>query len=186
MILYAQNLTSGETQSYALKSDKRGEWFYRHNSFLSTGRYLLWTQAKIGEQLSPPSPQIEMGVTKAAIQFGVSRLSYEALYLGVITVLSLVVLVFGVYNIFEYRRGKRRHQEFTREFREVEESVRRGFAVLRRDIQKEIEAIQKIKLSKDLMREEEERERQLLRDLEEIERRIGKEVWDVERLEGIR
>jgi len=185
LVLYTQNLSTGETQSYALKSDKKGEWFYRHNTFLSTGRYLLWTQAKIGEQLSPPSPQIEMQVGKAAIQFGVSRISYETLYMLIIAALSLIILVFIILILIDYRRGREKHKRFLKEFNEVEESIRRGFAILRRDIQKEIEALQKLKLNKRLEEEEEERERQLLRDLEEVERRIGKELWDVQKVEDV-
>jgi uncharacterized membrane protein len=183
LVLYTQNLSTGETQSYALKSDKKGEWFYRHNAFLSTGRYLLWTQAKIGEQLSPPSPQIEMQVGKAALQFGVSRISYETLYMLIIAGLLIVIVVFIVLIVLDYRRVHRKHLAFKKEFGEVEESIRRGFAVLRRDIQKEIEAMQKLKLNKHLVEAEEERERQLLRDLEDIERRIGKELWDVQKTE---
>ncbi len=186
VVLYTQNLTTGETQSYVVKSDKRGEWFYRHNSFVSAGRYLLWTQAKVGEQLSPPSPQIEMVVGKAAIQFGVSRLSFESLYGLIIAFLLLIIVAFVVYIVILYRKAHRKHHEFTKEFKDVEESVRRGFAVLRRDIQKEIEHIQKMKLSKSLEESEIARERELLKDLEDMERRVGKEIWDVEKLEGVR
>ncbi len=185
VIIYTQNLTSGETTSFVVNSDKNGEWFYRHNAFLSTGHYILWTQAKIGEELSPPSAQIDMKVGRAAIQFGVSRVSYEALYAGIMSFLLLIIIGFSLYLIIEYRRGKKKHLSLVKEFRDVEESVRRGFAVLRRDIEREIETIHKMKLTKGLAREEHEREAELLHDLKDIEQRIGKEIMDVEKLERI-
>jgi len=186
IILYTQNLNTGETQSYTVRSDRRGEWFYRHNNFLSTGTYLLWTQAKVGEQLSPPSPQIEVTVSRSALQIGSSRVTLEGLYAITSGVLLLIIIIFIIYIRREYLRAKMRHQEFAKEFREAEDSIRRGFAVLRKDVQRQIQAIQKIKLSREMIREEKEREEQLLRDLENIERRIGKEIWDVGRLEGMK
>ena len=59
------------------------------------------------------------------------------------------------------------------------ESILRGFAVLRRDIEAELEVIKKAKLGKELSAEEKKREEELLRDLNWAERYIGKEIWDV-------
>lgn len=68
-----------------------------------------------------------------------------------------------------------------REVKEAEEAVRRGFAVLKRDIEAELSVIHKAKLNKSLSSEEKQKEDQLLRDLAEMERYIGKEVWDIEK-----
>jgi hypothetical protein len=70
-----------------------------------------------------------------------------------------------------------------KEIHEAEESIRRGFAVLRRDVQAELAVVGKIKLTKELSQEEKQRESELLRDLDWVERMIGKEVWDVEQRE---
>ncbi|MDZ4229681.1 MAG: hypothetical protein U1C53_00935, partial [Candidatus Veblenbacteria bacterium] len=67
--------------------------------------------------------------------------------------------------------------------REAEESVRRGFAVLKRDIQAELNVVRKAKLSKQLSAEEHAREAELMKDLDWVEKYIGKEVWDVEQAE---
>ena len=184
VIIYTQNLSTGETQSYQLKSNKKGEWFYRHDGFLSTGKYMIWTQSRVGDEFSPPSPQIEVEVSRAAFQFGSSRISFETFYLGLISLLLAIMIGFVIHIIREYSRAKRRHSSFMKEIKEAEESVKRGFAVVRRDIQREIDNIRKIKMSKDLLREEKDREEQLLRDLENVERKIGQEIWDVERLES--
>jgi len=177
--IYLQNTRTGETLSQTVVSDNRGDWFYRHNAFLSRGDYLLWTQGKLGEQTSPPSPQIQLSVQATAIQFGASRISYEILYLSVSVLLFLLLISVGGYTLKHARTARRKHREFMREVREAEESIRRGFAVLRRDIQAELAIIDKARLSKALSEEEKKRKAQLLKDLEWAEQYIGKEVWDI-------
>ena len=73
---------------------------------------------------------------------------------------------------------------FAKEMREAEESIRRGFAVLRRDIEAELGVVKKAKMDKDLSAEEKQKEAQLMKDLDWVQRYIGKEVWDVERATG--
>lgn len=183
VIIYIQNLKSGETFSQDVVSDKKGDWFYRHSGFLSGGDYLLWVQGKTGEQMSPPSPQVKMAVQPTAIQFGTSRLSYGTIYVGAIVLLLAVLAGLIAYVIRQWRRVKRRHDTFTKEVGEVEEAIHRGFAVLRRDIEAEMAVIKKARMSKTLSEEEKLKEEHLLKDLEKIERHIGKEVLDVEKLE---
>ena len=183
VILYLQNLEDGQTISHEVISDKSGDWFYRHDNFLSTGDYLLWTQGKVGDQLSPPSPQVQMTVRSTAIQFGSSRISYEILYFILVVILFIITVGLIIYIAFHAYHGRKKHMHFVKEIREAEESVRRGFAVLRGDIRKEFDFIQKAKLNKVLSNEELAGERQLLKDLQEIEKYIGKEIWDIEEAE---
>ncbi|MEK7513247.1 MAG: hypothetical protein AAB601_03550, partial [Patescibacteria group bacterium] len=89
-----------------------------------------------------------------------------------------------LYVVFHATAARRKHFAFMKEVREAEESIRRGFAVLRRDIEAELAVVRKAKLSKELSEEERVRETQLVKDLEWVERYIGKEVWDVERAES--
>jgi len=181
--IYTQNLSSGETTSYSVASDKKGEWFYRHNGFLSPGKYVLWTQAKLGDVTSPPSPQIELSVARTAIVFGVTRISYEALYLIATLIFLLIALVLSGYVLYHAYHHRRKHQLLLKEVREAEESVKRGFAVIRRDIEREIALLKKAE-GRDLTAEEKAREEELYRDLKDTERRIGKEIWDIERVEA--
>lgn len=181
--IFSQNLSTGETTSYEVTSDKKGEWFYRHNTFLSPGKYILWTQARLGDISSPPSSQIEMTVARAALVFGVTRISYETLYL--ITVFILIMIVIGLFFLMVYHalRARRKHKLVLKEVGEAQESVRRGFAVLRRDIEREIEMLKRDRITKDPTQEERQREEELRRDLKDIEDRIGHEIWDIEKLE---
>ena len=181
VIVYLQNLSTGETYSFETEVSPNGDWFYSHNKFLQSGNYLLWTQLKIGDNVSPPSGQIQMVVSPVAIQLGASRLSYETIYLALMILFLAIVIGLSVFIVYHFRHGYRKKKNLMKEIKEAEESIKRGFAVLRRDIQAELETIKKIKMNKELSEEEKMREAQLLRDLEEINASIGKEVWDIEK-----
>jgi hypothetical protein len=185
VIIYLQCLQTGETSSFRVTSDKRGDWFYRHSTFLTSGNYVLWTQSKIADRLSPPSPQLNMSVRATAIQFGASRISYETFYLGIIIILFILLVVLASYIIFHAYHLRRKQSVFMKEIKEAEEAIKRGFAVLRRDIQAELAVVKEAKMNKELAAEARQKERQLLEDLEEVERHIGKEVFDIEKAEYV-
>lgn len=180
VVFYLQNLTTGETGSFHVSSNEYGDWFYTHDTFLSSGDYLLWAQSKVGEATSAPSPQAALSVRPTAVQFGSSRLAYDILYQIALILLLIAVVTLAMMVRHGRRRVRSRQERLMKEVREAQEAVQRGFAVLRRDLQVELEIIQKTKLEKTLRKEEEERERQLLTDLADIERRIGKEIADIE------
>ena len=184
VVIYLQNLTTGETVSYEATSNAAGDWFYRHNSFLTSGHYQLWVQAQVGDELSPPSPQIVLEVERAAFQFGVSRLSYASVFLVLLLILLLVLTILITSIVVHGLRGRVKHRLFLKEIREAEESVRRGFAVLRRDINAELAVIKKVKLERELALEEKQAEERLLKDLQMVERYIGREIWEVEQAEA--
>lgn len=179
VVIYVQNLSTGETFSYSSKSDKQGDWFYRHNGFLSPGQYLLWAQGQIGDELSPPSPQEKMTVNRTAVSFGGGKLSYETIYLFVIILLVGTLGILGAFIIFHLRHGQRKHMLLQKEIKHAEESIKRGFAVLHRDIESELSIIRKAQLSAELTTQEKEREMQLMRDLEDVEKRLGQEIWQI-------
>ncbi|MDZ4244074.1 MAG: cohesin domain-containing protein [Candidatus Doudnabacteria bacterium] len=184
VIIYLQNLQSGETISQRVLSDKKGEWFYTHDNFLTSGSYLLWTQSRLGDQVSPPSPQIQLNVDPTAIQFGASRISTEVLYLILILILFALVLILASYVIFHGLSGRKKHKLLREEVKKAEESVKRGFAVLRRDIEAELAVVRKAGGHKGKMSHaEQSREDQLLRDLADVEKYVGEEIWEIEQLE---
>jgi hypothetical protein len=71
-----------------------------------------------------------------------------------------------------------------KEIKEADESIRRGFAVLRRDIEAELDVVKRAKLTGELSKEEKDKEEQLMRDLESISTYTGKEIWEIEQLES--
>ncbi len=184
VIIYLQNISTGKTVSETVISDKRGEWFYRHDAFLTSGSYLLWVQSKLGQSESPPSPQVQLKVHTTAFQIGAARFSIESIYAALFLAALAVVIFLTVYIVVHALRGKKHLARVMKEISEAEESVRRGFAVLRRDIQAELQVIHNIKKNKELSPEERAKEDLLMKDLDEVEKYIGKEIWDIERVES--
>jgi len=182
--IYFQNLQNGETLSETVTSDKKGEWFYRHDSFLPSGNYVLWAQDRLGDQTSPPSPQVQISVQSTAIQFGTSRLSLETVYLVLMIVLLIAVLILAAYVVSHGVKTRKKHKALMKEIKEAEESVRRGFAVLRRDIEAELSIVRKAKLTRELSEEEKLKEKEILKDLDAVQSYVGKEIWEVEQVES--
>lgn len=184
VLIYLQNLATGSTISQITVTDKDGEWFYSFPKFLRAGDYVVWTQLNVGEELSPPSSRMDLSVAPTAIQIGGSRLSFEDLYFILLLIFAIAffgLLAFTLYHAYHSRTKNRR---LINAIREVEESIRRGFSVLRRDIDAELNIIRKAKLSKELSAEEKLREEKLLKDFDEISRHIGQEVWQIGEAEG--
>jgi uncharacterized membrane protein len=186
VVLYIQNSQTAETISETMNSDKNGDWFYRHDTFLTAGNYVMWAQSKRDGELSPPSPQVNVMVEETAIQFGATRISYATLYMLLFFVALLILIILIVYILYHFIHGRRKHASMLKEISEAQESLRRGFAVLNRDIQAELEILKRAKLNQKLSIEEKEKEEQLLKDLQEIEQYMSKEIWDIERAEQIK
>lgn len=183
IIIYIQNVQTTETISETVKSNKEGEWFYRHDAFLPSGLYVLWVQGRVGAQMSPPSPQVQIEVESTAIQLGATRISHTTLYMTLLALALLVLVSLVIYILRNSARGRRKHSEMMKEILEAQESIRRGFAVLNRDIQAELEVIKRAKLGKKLTKAERDKEKQLLQDLQDIEQYVTKEVWDIEQVQ---
>lgn len=181
VIIYFQNLQDNQVFSTTIISDEKGEWFYTHREPLISGKYFLWTQLKIGSELSPPSPQNEINVSRTAIQLGGSRISYETLYLLLTIILFLIAFILGVLNFYHYYQARGKQSRLMKEIREAEDAIKRGFATLQHDITQELAVIHQARLTKTLSKEEAEKEKQLLRDLREVSEYVKKEVSDIEK-----
>jgi hypothetical protein len=184
VILYIQNAQTAETISETVDSDKNGDWFYRHDTFLQAGRYVMWAQSKRAAELSPPSPQVEVTVEESAIQFGATRVSYATLYMSLFAAALLVLIVLAAYIIYHSIHGRRKHALMLKEIADAQESLRRGFAVLHRDIQAELEVIKRAKLNQKLSLEERQKEEQLLQDMQNVQQYLSREIWDIESAEN--
>ncbi len=184
--IYLQDLRSGEAYSQKAIPDKDGAWFYRHDRFLPSGEYLLWVQAQLIEEVSPPSPQVQMNVESTAFQVGATRISFVAMYAVALVFSTISILLLFLYVGIRASSARKKHQLLTKEIREAEESIRRGFAVLRRDVKEELDVLAKMKLHGPLSIELTAKEAQLTKDLDYVERFVGKEIWDIERAESRR
>lgn len=181
VIIYLQEIETGGAVSHIVKTDGTGAWFYSIPQFLNSGKYIVWTQLKIAEELSPPSPKFDLEVAPTAVQFGSSRLSYERLYFTLLVFFTIVVLMLFIFIIYHSYHHKSKGRKLRREIEEAEEAIRHGFKILKRDIEKELDILNFSKLSGEIKAEEKLREEKLLKDLEEIKAHIGEEVLDIKK-----
>ncbi|GEM_PF-246092 len=179
VLIYLQNIGTGSTLNQVAVTDKDGAWFYSFPQFLEAGHYIAWTQFKVANEVSPPSSKLDLFVAPTAIQIGNLRLNYEDFYLILLIIFAVAffgLLTFVIYHGYHFRKKNRR---LNQAIKEAEDSIRRGFAVLRRDIEAELDLIRRAKLRKELSAEEKLREEKLLKDFEAIGRYISKEVWEI-------
>jgi hypothetical protein len=142
---------------------------------------MIWGQTRSGAQVSAPSPQVQLRVAKTAIRLGGTQFTYETLYLMLALLLAAVLIGLAAFIVHHVRHARKKHALVQKQVAESQESLRRGFAVLNRDIQAELEILRQAKLSQKLSIEERVRETQLLKDLEDIEQYLAKEIWDIEK-----
>ncbi len=185
VVVHVQSMVDGSAFDFTTSSDKRGDWIYRHNDFLAGGKYSIWAHTKIGDQLSSPSPQVEMDVKPVAINWGNSRITYQSIYIGVIVSLFLLLMVLLVYIVVHALLVRHRRKIFGDKLRQTEDSLKRGFIALRRDIEAELLLIRQAHLNTELSGEQRVREEQLKTDLKSIEDLVGKEMWEVETFEQL-
>lgn len=185
VVVHLQSMVDGNAYDFVTQSDKRGDWTYRHQDFLEGGRYILWAHVRENGQLSSPSPQVEMDVKPIAINWGNSRITYQSLYVGIIAALLLLLLGLIAYIIIHALLVHRRRRQFAHGLRQAEDSIKRGFIALRRDIEAELLLIKQAHLPADLAGEQKVRQEQLENDLRNIEQLVGKEMWEVETFEKL-
>lgn len=185
VLINVQNTLLNDTYSYTVTSDRRSDWSFRSQSPLRYGTYAIWVQSKIGDELSPPSPQVTMKVHKVAFNLSGSRITYLTAYIVAIGILAGIILLLVLYIIYHALQGRRKRKEFIGNLKLAEESIKRGFAMLRRDIQAELALVKQATLSPEISAEERVREEQLLADLKYVEDYVGKEIWDTEHFEGL-
>jgi len=180
VVIYIEQTETGNTFSGSATTGSDGNWFYSFPQLLDPGHYVAWAELKSGVALSPPSARVSVTVTPTALRIGNVRLDYQELYLILFIVFLLVALALVasiVYHGYGFRRKKAKLAEA---IHDAEESLRRGFAMLRRDIELQIATIQKAKLEGALSDEEKSREEKLMSDLQETNDYIGKEIWKIE------
>lgn len=183
IVLYIQNEVEGTIITRDITPDANGEWFYQHSTPFNPGEYSVWLQTRVGEELSPPSAKTNLSVGREAFRLGSSRISYETLYLYIALILFLAVVGLVVYVVLHGTRAHKKRRVFLREVREAEESIIRGFAVLRRDIQAELALVHKAKMTRELTVAERAQEEHLMKDLVYVEQHVKKEVWDLEHIQ---
>lgn len=171
VIIYVQE-ESGSLISETVQTDDKGIWFYSHPKFLYKGNYFLWTQVKVNDQLSPPSPQINFKVNAVALQIGDKRIDYEVLS-AILFIMFLIIAIIAVIFIFYHaRQHKIKNNLLEKDIAKAEATVHHGFVQLKKDIIRELALA---KSSRDTVKES-----AIFKDLEVVERHIEKELARIE------
>jgi hypothetical protein len=180
VVISIERTETGETFSGSATTGADGNWFYSFPQLLNPGHYVAWAQLKFADESSAPSSRVDVTVAPTALQLGTWRLDYQELYLLLAILFLAVVIVLLASIIYHARKFRAKRAQFREAIRAAEESVRRGFSVLRRDIEFELATVQKAKLEGELSLEEKSYEEKLLKDLDYVDRYIGKEIWRIE------
>ena len=180
VVVYLQS-EAGAVITKEVQTDAKGAWFYTHHEFLKRGTYKVWTQLKVDDILSPPSPEVSVTVIPTAFQLGSTRLSYEQVYGFVSLLLLLAIVLMAFVNFRHWQKLTEKKRRLAKEIAEAEAAVRRGFEILHKDISASLETVKRAKLSRELAHNEREREEKLLKDLGLVESFITREVEDIER-----
>lgn len=185
VVVHLQNMVDGQAFDFNSVSDKRGDWTYRHSSFLPAGRYIIWSHAKIGQELSVPSPQVELDVKPVAINWGGSRITYQTIYLVAIAVLTVTTVLLTVFITVGVLLARRRRRQFTATVKLAEEGLKSGFMAIKRDLEAELALMHRATLGGEMAGEANVRAEQLRQDLANIEQMVGREESEMERFAGL-
>lgn len=185
VLVHLQSMVDGQAFDFDAVSDKRGDWIYRHSGFLPGGRYIIWAHAKSGQELSVPSPQVEIDVKPVAINWGGSRITYQTIYVTAIISLTVGLLVLAVLIVTGLVLVRRKRRQFAQTVRLAEEGLRHGFEALKRDLEAELALIHRAALGSEMAGEANVRAEQLRQDLKNIEDLVSREESEAERLAGL-
>lgn len=163
-----------------VRSNSSGDFTFIWARKLESGVYEV--QAEVTDNRgarSLPSEKITVVVAKSAI-FRVG--SWAIGLLAVIVPLTL--LIFGLLFIIwhGWHKFSLLRKRLRKEVREAESSLHTAFDLLKEDIQKQIELLEKTKSKRALTQEEKKIVAQLKKDLDAAERLIRKEIEDIERV----
>jgi lipopolysaccharide export system protein LptC len=185
VVVHLQNMVDGQAFDFSTISDKRGDWIYRHNSFLPGGKYIVWAHSKSGQELSVPSPQVEIDVKPVAINWGGSRITYQSIYVTAIAVLTVTVILLAIFIVVGLVLARRRRHQFATTVRMAEEGLRHGFMAIKRDLEAELALLQRATAGGEFAGEANVRAEQLRQDLKNIEELAGRETAEMERFAGL-
>ncbi len=176
--VYVQKEGSEPVKQF-VRADTSGNFKFIFEGKLTDGVYAVWAEAENDHGAkSGPGDKVSIVVSQRAIlRIGSLIISYLSV---VITLLVLIFgLIFGVWyswiRFFAFKRKVRR------EMGDIEKDIHKAFDILRDSARKQISNLEKIKLKRELTKEEARVLTQLKNQLNEAEELINKEVEKIER-----
>jgi hypothetical protein len=180
VVLHIEETETGQTFDVTAPTGNDGNWFYSFPQFLDSGHYVAWAELEFDNETSAPSARVDIAVEPTALAIGSARFDYEEIYLILFILFFAAALILAASLVRFKGKIKLKRAKLEEALRDADESLKRGFAVLRRDIELELETLRKVKMSSELSEEEKDRETKLTRDLDEVNDYVGKEIWRAE------
>lgn len=170
----------GEVRAQVGKSDNQGNFSFLDSEKLKEGIYKAWAEVEDDRGAkSGPSEKVSILVRQSTFwKIG----SFMIAVLSIIIPLIALLIVLIVLLFYTWRKISRLKRKIKKEVREAESSLHTAFDLLKEDIQKHIELLEKIKSKRELTQEEKKIITQLKKDLDAAEKLIRKEIEDIERV----
>ena len=168
----------GEPKKQVMGTDKDGVFSTIFEEKVEEGVYSVWAEVRLKDAKSGPGNKITTGVRQPTfLRIGSWLISFLAVS---ITLMALIILLFLLlwYAWYKYRHFKTKIKE---EIESTNKTVHRAFDDLRENMRKQIGLLEKVKLKRDLTREENRILLQLKNQLNNAELSIRTEIEKIER-----
>jgi len=168
-----------EPQSQITKSDENGNFTFVAEEKLKDGIYKMWAEA-VDERDARSNPTEKMTIVVERPAF--LRIGSQIInYLAVIIILIACLLLLAGLLWYGWRKISLLRKRVIKETREAERALHKAFDLLKENMQKQVEMLEKARTQRQLTEEEEKIVKQLKKDLGDIERFVRKEIRDIER-----
>jgi hypothetical protein len=168
-----------DPKSYTTTSDKDGNFTFIAEERLKDGIYKMWLEV-IDERgaRSNPTEKVTIVVERPVfLRIGSQIINYLAV---IIILIACLLLLMGL-SWYGWRKLSLLRKRVIKETREAERALHKAFDLLKENMQKQVEMLEKARIQRQLTEEEEKILKQLKKDLGDIERVVRKEIRDIER-----
>ncbi|MBP6859446.1 MAG: hypothetical protein KBC69_02405 [Candidatus Magasanikbacteria bacterium] len=168
-----------EAVSQSVKSDENGNFKFIFEKRLAEGEYSVWARAQNekGAKSNPSEKIIITSTQRALFRIGSLVIGYATLVIALLgLVILLLVLVLYIWHKFRMLKNKVRT-----EVEVVEKNVHTAFDELRESTRKQVSTLERVRLKRELTKEEAKILSQLKNQLNAAEKFINKEVGQIEK-----
>ena len=168
----------GESKKQVMGTDKSGIFSTIFEEKLEEGVYSVWAEVRLKDAKSGPGNKITIGVRQPTfLRIGSWLVSFLAVVITLVALLILLLVILW-YAWFKYKQFK---NKMKKEVEVVEQTIHAAFDELRESTQKHVSTLEKVKLKRDLTREEAKILLQLKNQLNAAEKHINHEMEQIER-----
>ncbi|MCK5059617.1 MAG: hypothetical protein KAR00_00505 [Candidatus Pacebacteria bacterium] len=160
-----------------ISSNNEGKFEFVAKEVLDRGVYRIW--AEVTDSRGAKSHLTNEYVIAVKSRFLDTIISLLTSYLSLI--ILLIIIIFTLLSLvwLGWHRFSALKKKLKKEVKEAEDSLRKAFDLLKEDIQKQIEFLDKTKFKRELTKVEEKVIKHLKKDLDDAESFIKKEIKDI-------